>query len=114
MDKKVFAVGIVLASLIAVIGIASAQGFGWSNGAGQRGMGHHEMMLHHAEFEEILEHGNYADLVSLREEYGFQIMPWIESEADFQKAKEIHEKMEQYAKENGLARGSGFGCPMMG
>jgi len=121
MEKKIIAlVAVATLSLLVIAGIAAAQGM-WKNKdsqqMGMQGMGMMHgsvmkgMIQHHAEMEKLMEEGTFSDLVKLREKYDFNIMPWVENEADFALAKQIHEKMEKHAKENGFAEGH---CPMMG
>lgn len=66
----------------------------------------------HDELRTVLEQGTYQDLVDLREKYDHDFKPWIENEADFEQAKAIHEKMEQYRNENGYNMGQGHGQRM--
>ena len=117
MDKKVWIIGIAAVSLLLIAGLATAQGM-WKNKDNQefgiQGMGamHGNMMKgmmggmmqgnmmkgmtqHHEQMDELFEAGTYADLVKLREEQDFSIMPWVENEEDFQLAKKMHEKMEK-------------------
>ena len=120
MQERTMALAaIAVLNLLIVAGAAMAQGF-WKNKPqnGWQGMptgmmqGNmmNGMMQHHEQMEETMEKGTYSDLVKLREEYGFRIMPWVENEQDFQLARQMHEKMEKYAKENGFGAGH---CPMM-
>jgi len=124
MEKRtIILAAVAMLSLLIIAGIAAAQSMLRSKANVQNpdgswqgmGMMHNNMMKgmmqHHEEMEEIMEEGIYADLVKLREEYGFEIMPWVENEEDFQLAKQMHEKMEKYHEENGF---DGTGCPMMG
>lgn len=72
--------------------------------------------LHQDDVENILETGTYDDLVKLRENIGYNVMPRVNSEEDFNQMKERHEYME----ENGFALGHGrfagnrfnSNCPM--
>ncbi len=115
MKKSLVFVVAAVISLLVIAGIAMAQiSLRWDNkrDANQRsgmGMMHGNMMAYHEDMEELMEKGNYNDLVALREKLGFKIMPWVDNEDDFRQAQKIHEKMEKFHEENGLG-----GCPMMG
>ncbi|MBC8500776.1 MAG: hypothetical protein ISS25_00095 [Nanoarchaeota archaeon] len=82
----------------------------------------------HEQMEEIMEEGTYDDLLAMREELGFNMMPWVVDEETFEQAKEHHEAMEEFHERNGYSRyglgmmgygrfgygmGRGFGCSMM-
>ena len=116
MDKKLIVALVAALSVLLIAGLATAQGM-WKNKESEMGMqGMHGnmmkgMMQHHEEMEKVMEEGTYADLVKLREENSFNIMPWVENEEDFQLAKKMHEKMEKYREDKGLGAGH---CPMMG
>jgi hypothetical protein len=102
MKKKLVVIGLLL---VAVVGLAAAH---WGNG----------------EMEEIMEEGTYSDLEQLRQELGYNVKPWVESQEDFELAQAVHESMEAYHAENGprygrmggYGRMNGYagGCPMMG
>jgi hypothetical protein len=92
--KKTHIFLVVLAIGIVAAGVAAAQGWGRS-----------------AEKEQIMEEGNYQELVQYREESGYQVMPWVESQEDFELAQQMHQKMDAWRAENPDAQG---GCPMMG
>ena len=105
MKKKNLLVPLTLAGLLVMAGIVSAHsGFGQEFGAKR---------THHEEMEEVMEEGNYKDLVKLRVEIGFNIMPWVDSEGEFKEMQERHEAMEKFHEENGY-RMIGFGFRRMG
>lgn len=47
--------------------------------------------------EQFLEDRTYDDLVEYREQTARQIMPWIQSEQDFQQVKEQHKLRESFS-----------------
>src|SRR3989344_5123413 len=103
MDKKLLIVIAAALSVLLVASFAAAQGFWRSKENQQTGMMSGGMMKgmmggmakHHEQMGELFETGSYADLIKLREEQGFNMMPWVENEEDFQLAKKMHEKMEK-------------------
>lgn len=117
MKKAIWIITAIVA-LIAIVGVfAAAQG----NVSGRtltRGTTYEQMSA-------ILENGTYADLQNYRETSGFNVMPWVQDEQDFQLAKVMHEKMQDYNEgdgvgngfiKNGFGKGNGFGnggCPML-
>lgn len=115
-NKKLVFAAIAIVSLLVIAGIALAQ-MGWGNrraenedGAWQRGM-MNGMMAYHDDMEELMEEGEYADLIALREKLGFNIMPSIDNEQEFKEMQELHERMEKLNEGNGPGM---KGCPMMG
>lgn len=90
--KKAFALAVLL---VLVAGTALA----W----GPHGAGMHQWATDGA-FE-----GSYGDFLEYRESVGWNIMPWIDSEEDFEFMRERHEAMEQ---NRGYGRFGG--CPMWG
>ena len=46
----------------------------------------------HEEMDEILESGSYEQLEQLRDEYNMPIMHWVESEEEFNLARQMHER----------------------
>jgi len=136
--KKLIAILAILGIL--TVGLVAAHGFG--NGMATQGTNRamartsmaeeYEPGFFHEQMEEVMEQGTFNDLQELRQEAGFNIMPWVDSEDDFELAKQMHERMEQWREENGYedmpmkgmmgrgfgrgnARGFGMqgGCPMM-
>ncbi len=126
--KKIGLVIAVLASLLALAGIASAyMGFGMfgkSNGTSNGTSTYSEM-------EKIMEEGAYSDLVEYRQKTGLGIMPWIDTDEEFKDMQEMHNAMEKFHEKYGMQmqgngmmnggmgmmHGSGAGmggCPMMG
>ncbi|MCA9496462.1 MAG: hypothetical protein KC589_05955 [Nanoarchaeota archaeon] len=66
--------------------------------------------IYHEQVEELIETGTYQDLENLREEVGFPIARWVNSEEDFAEFKERHEEMEKEGYTNyGSNRGYGKG-----
>jgi len=123
MKKGIIVAGIAFAAVLLWLGIASAHGTGGmlGNGSGnQMGMNQMNMGAHHEEMEKLMEEGNYAELVKLREANGFNMMPWVENEEDFKLAQQMHEKMDKFhenmpMKGGMMGMGAGMGsCPMMG
>lgn len=89
---------IALLAIVLVAGVAAAFAAPWGMHGGMRGY------AHHAEMAQILETGDYQDLVEYREEIGWNMMPWIEDADDFALMQE------RYAGRYGLG---GMGqCPM--
>ncbi|MBS3172430.1 hypothetical protein J4438_02535 [Candidatus Woesearchaeota archaeon] len=88
---------------------ASIYAYGWN---GDREFSGNRMMYYnpemHGEVQTVLESGSFEDLVNLREEYNRPIMHWVQSEEDFELAKQNYQ-------EKGFVNGKGYGnCPMMG
>ena len=116
MSKIIYCGSAIL--LAAIVGIAFAQGMwrnsgkNWNSDIGNDIGKRQVMMQYHAEMYQIMEEGTYADFSKFREETGFNMMPWVQSEEDFSLAKQMHEKMEKFHEESGF-KGKG-GCPMMG
>jgi hypothetical protein len=90
-------VGLLVASGVYAYGKnANGQGFNRQQGQGRANMGtgmrgncpNHEAM------ETIMETGTYQDLVALRTQTGKNLKPWVQNEEDFQRAKEMHETMQ--------------------
>jgi hypothetical protein len=68
--------------IIGLIGIVSAHGgYGMMDGYFHSDYGYNH------EIEEIFETGTYSDLEALREEYNMPMMPWIDSEEEFESEK---------------------------
>lgn len=113
-NKKFVFAAIAALSLLVIAGIALAQ-MGWgakqasnADGMGQMGMMHSIM---HDDMGELMEEGQYADLIAMREKLGFNIMPSIGNGQEFKEMQELHARMEK------LNEGGNFGmngCPMMG
>ena len=131
MEKKNWSVAIAaIVGLLVLAGVVTAQGMWRSDNGedaangdmpmhGMMGMGNMAgmggMMQHHEDMEKVMEEGTYSDLVKLREELGFNMMPWVENEEDFELAQKIHEKMGKSHEENGMGMMvKGHKCPMMG
>ena len=99
MNKKKFGfAALLLASLLALAGIAFAH-IGRNSGIDVR-QNLHNMM------EELMEKGNYDDLAGLREKARFNIIPFVDNEAEFKEMQEMHEAMEEFH--------GGYGYGMMG
>ncbi len=109
MNKKsVFVVGLI-DGLIALAALVNAHGFGnkaYEQGSNMYGMG--GMHAYHEEMEGIMEEGSYDALVSLRDELGVDVMPWINTQEEFEEMQERHEEMERFHE------GSGRGHDMKG
>ena len=107
MKKTYIAMGI---ALLLLVGAVSA--YGW----GRQAAGQNE------DAQGILETGTYQDLVQYRQDTGFNVMPMVQDEEDFNLMQERHEAMEQYMDgegnqyRQGFSRGFGGrmgGCPYM-
>ena len=86
------------------------------------------MGTYHEEMETVIETGTYDDLAALRETYDRPFMRWVDSQEDFELAKQHHEAMEESGemgaghmgqRGSGMMRNQGTGmmgedCPMMG
>ena len=97
---------IIVLSLMLVLTTAVYAHFGLREG----NIGYENMQNHHEQMEVIMEDGSYADLVELRKELGFSMMPWVNNDEDLDVMKEHHEQMEEL----GGMGGGMHGCPMMG
>ncbi len=104
----------VLLALLAIsiisAGVALAYGPGFGSGASQGNGTHYEDM------QDIMANGTYSDLVEYRQASGFNAMPWVQDEADFSLAQQMHSRMVQSGKAsfpNGQGFGRHSGCPMM-
>ena len=93
-NKKLGIFAIVLVSLVAFGGLLSAYG---------RGIDNPERGLYHEQMEEIIEEGNYEDLVNFRNEIGYDVARRVVDEESFQQLKERH----TYMEENGIEPGQG-------
>jgi hypothetical protein len=118
MSKKLFIAAAAILGLLAIVGIAFAQGM-WKRNAETGGNFNGRGMMqrtgigqYHEQMYQIMENGNYADFVKFREETGSNMMPWVQNEEDFSLAKQMHEKMEKFHEGSGF-KGKGR-CPMMG
>lgn len=107
--RKLVFVAVAIASLLILAGAVLAHG---------RGSGFEMDSSHHNEMEDIMEEGTYSDLVELREDYGVNMMPWVNNEETFEEAQERHVTMEEFHKEYGsrmhrskmMGGFSGHGC----
>lgn len=106
MKKKKFGfAAMLLAGLLVLTGIAFAHGSRVSG----FGMGFNL----HDEIEGVIEEGKYSDLIELRQELGFNIMPWVDSEDDFKQAEEMHEAMEEFHEKYGYGMMGNYSYRMM-
>lgn len=60
-----------------------------------------DMGAYKDEIESVLTNGTYTELTELRDDLGFQVLPWVQDEDDFAFAQEMHERMEEHHKEHG-------------
>jgi len=99
MNKKNIGISVVVVfSLLLLVGTVFAHQSGFNL--------REKMGSFHEQMESIMEKGSYEDLQALREEKGFNMMPFISNEDSFQEMKEHHEEMEAFHEK-------GEGCPMM-
>ena len=114
MKKTLIAIiSLVVLTLGATFAFAHGGGFGNSEFQNTQAGTYHDQV------EEVIETGTYDDLLSLRDELGYSVARWVDSEEDFAEFKEMHEVMEEegyigrglnkgYAR--GGMHGSGGGC----
>jgi len=95
MKKTIIVIGL---ALVAVVSLVAAYG-PW-----------------HEDMESVMEDGSYQDLVDYRESTGYNVMPWVDSQDDFESMQEMHEQMEEFHEQGYGMRGYGGyrsgGCPM--
>lgn len=111
MNKPLIAT-LLLGALLAIAGIVNA-----NNNRGEAmesmmksdtlvmGMGSEKGMsmgTMHQTMMPLMNNGTYKDLEELRKTTGMNMMPWIDSEKDFEEMKEHHAKMQEMHKENGM------------
>ncbi len=99
---------------VLVLGIVGAgAAYAYMGGFERQGKG-----AGNTDVQSIMSTGTYQDLVAYRASTGFNVMPWVQDEADFALAQQMHTRMLQWREDNNqtFGRGSGqrhFGCPMM-
>ena len=94
-NKRMGLFALVLVTLVTFGGLVSAYGTDLDNS---------ERELHREQMEEIIEYGNYEDLVAFREEIGREVIPWVLDEEGF----EILQTKHQYMVENGIEHHRGM------
>ena len=106
MEKTTF-IAVAIISLLLLAGIVAAHG----------GMG--RIYGTNEKLEKTLESDKYSDLEEFRKETGFNVMPWVGSEEEFEEMREMHESMEEFHSKYrhgmgmrgfGLSYGLGRGC----
>lgn len=102
MKQILIAIFAVITVMVISAGLAIAHNSGYGIFDEER----HETM------EEIMENGTFEDLEAYRQDTGLKIMPWVDSEEDFEKAQGLHEQMEGFHEENGYGQRGAGGCPM--
>ena len=55
----------------------------------------------HDKMESILENGTYSDLVKFRKDVGFDVMPFVNSQSDFNSQKDRHKNIESEGHRGG-------------
>ena len=119
--SKIFQRKAILFGIVGLLLIGSAFAYMGYGGMG-RGMMGNRMGVNHEQMEEVMEQGTFSDLQRLRQETGFNIMPWVNDEATFKQMQDMHEKMEKYMESSNWKSGMGMmasgrangNCPMMG
>ncbi|NJL44001.1 MAG: hypothetical protein HC945_01605 [Nitrosarchaeum sp.] len=83
---------VVLVLGLVVLGGAALAGPWGSQGSGMQQRGGGPSGAYHERMEEVLSSGSYADLLSLREELGVTLAPWVQDEEGFAALQERHEQ----------------------
>ena len=86
---------IAFIALVAIVGgVFAYQNNDMNNNINSMNQLSHQKGEFHDNMESILENGTYNDLVKFREKIGFDIMPFVNSQSDFDSQKDRHEEME--------------------
>jgi hypothetical protein len=64
------------------------------------------------EMQKIMSTGTYSDLTAYRQKTGYDMMPWVKNENDFNLAQQMHTKMLQWRQANGNTNSQGYGLGM--
>ena len=92
--KSLSKIIITFIALVAIVGgVFAYQNNGMDSNINSMNQLSHQRGEFHDNMEKILENGTYNDLVKFREEVGFNIMPFVSSQADFDSQKDRHEEM---------------------
>ena len=119
--SKIFQRKAILFGIVGLLLIGSAFAY-MGYGGMARGMMGNRIGVNHEQMEEVMEEGTFNDFQKLRQETGFNMMPWVNDEATFKQMQEMHEKMEKYMESSNWKSGMGMmasgrangNCPMMG
>ncbi len=111
--KKFISIFAILA-IVLVGGVFAHQNFAQNSQGFMATQSGYERGTFHEDVESVLENGTYEDLVTLRDELGFDVMRRVQSQEDFNEMQEMHELMEEQGYEPGYMRqnsqrGTGFG-----
>lgn len=98
--------GLAIIASLTLVGFATAHGWGAMSTQGSF------MMHSQNNMEQLIEEGTYQDLVEYREQTGFTMMPWVDSQEEFEAMQEHHEEMEKWHEE--IANQNGFDVSSFG
>ncbi|MEC8220636.1 MAG: hypothetical protein VX028_01075 [Nanoarchaeota archaeon] len=95
---------------LVIVTLGATFAFAHSGSFGNSGFQNSQAVTYNTQVEEVIENGSYEDLLSLREELGYSVARWVDSEEDFAEFKKVHEAMEEKSyMRHGFNRGYGRG-----
>lgn len=84
----------ILIGIISVFILTLGATFVFAHGGGFGELGS-QPGTYHDQVQQVVESGTYDDLLSLREEIGFPIARWVDSQEDFLEFKQMREEMKE-------------------